>query len=75
MDSPAEPGLSKDGIGMPEKSVEVTEIDEDATNEQNSATEAELQKHGNSNGEVEVIDSTEGESMLQSGSGKMKWRS
>jgi DNA cross-link repair 1A protein len=64
----AEPGLSKDGIGIPEKSVEVTEIAEVAANEQNSDTEAELQNHGKSNGEVQVTDSTDGESMLQSSS-------
>jgi DNA cross-link repair 1A protein len=64
----AEPGLSKYGIGMLEKSVEVTEIAEVAANEQNSDTEAELQNHGKSNGEVQVTDSTDGESMLQSSS-------
>jgi DNA cross-link repair 1A protein len=64
----AEPGLSKDGIGIPEKSVEVTEIAEVAANEQNSDTEAELQNHGKSNGEVQVTDSTDGEGMLQSSS-------
>lgn len=62
MNSASEPGLSKDG--MPHKSIRVIEAAEVAVNMQNSSTEAELQKHGESDGPVEVTDSTEDERVL-----------